>query len=63
MLNKHNVKHKVSTPYHPQTCGQVEVSNRQLKQILDKTVATSMKDWSKNLFDAYGRIRQNSRLV
>jgi transposase InsO family protein len=46
VLAKYNVKHKVSTPYHPQTCGQVEVSNRQLKQILEKTVATSRKDWS-----------------
>lgn len=31
MLNKYNVKHKISTPYHPQTSGQVEVSNRQIK--------------------------------
>ncbi|MCI60462.1 protein NYNRIN-like, partial [Trifolium medium] len=34
LLSKYNVKHKVATPYHPQTLGQVEVSNRQLKQIL-----------------------------
>jgi hypothetical protein len=27
VLAKYNVKHKVATPYHPQTCGQVEVSN------------------------------------
>ncbi|PNY13504.1 hypothetical protein L195_g010160 [Trifolium pratense] len=50
-LARYDVKHKVSTPYHPQTCGQVEVSNRQLKQILEKTVATSRKDWSKKLDD------------
>jgi hypothetical protein len=49
---KYNVKHKVSTPYHPQTCGLVEVSNRQLKQILEKTVATSRNDWSRKLDDA-----------
>lgn len=31
MLKKYNVKYKISTPYHPQTSGQVEVSNRQIK--------------------------------
>ncbi|MCI39522.1 putative protein NYNRIN-like, partial [Trifolium medium] len=31
LLLKYNVKHKVVIPYHPQTSGQVEVSNRQLK--------------------------------
>lgn len=39
MLEKYNVKHKVYTPYHPQTCGQVEVSNRQFKHILEKKVS------------------------
>ena len=33
LLKKYNVMHKVSTPYHPQTSGQVEVSNREIKQI------------------------------
>ncbi|GAU32930.1 hypothetical protein TSUD_152910 [Trifolium subterraneum] len=51
LLVKYNVKHKVATPYHPQTSGQVEVSNRQLKQILEKTVSTSRKDWSLKLND------------
>jgi hypothetical protein len=44
VLAKYNVKHKVATPYHPQTCGQAEVSNRQLNQILEKTVTNSRKD-------------------
>jgi hypothetical protein len=52
LLAKYNVKHKVATPYHPQTSGQVEVSNRQLKQILEKTVSASRKDWSMKLDDA-----------
>ncbi|GAU45471.1 hypothetical protein TSUD_13140 [Trifolium subterraneum] len=52
MLTKYNVKHKVATPYHPQTSGLVEVSNRQIKQILEKTVASSRKDWSLKLDDA-----------
>lgn len=52
LLNKYGVKHRVETPYHPQTSGQVEVSNREIKQILDKTVSTSRKDWSLKLQDA-----------
>ena len=32
--------------------GQVEVSNRQIKQILEKTVSKNRKDWSDKLIDA-----------
>ncbi|XP_058724967.1 uncharacterized protein LOC131596352 [Vicia villosa] len=38
LLRKYNVKHKIATPYHPQASGQVEVSNRKIKQVLEKTV-------------------------
>ncbi|KAM1476392.1 hypothetical protein ACFXTO_038386 [Malus domestica] len=44
--------HKVLTPYHPQTSGQAEVSNREIKQILEKTVGPTQKDWSLRLNDA-----------
>ena len=37
-LRKYSVTHKVATPYHPQTSGQVEVSNREIKSILEKMV-------------------------
>ncbi|XP_062014162.1 uncharacterized protein LOC133730624, partial [Rosa rugosa] len=52
LLRKYNVTHKVSTPYHPQTSGQAEVSNREIKRILEKTVGPSRKDWSQRLEDA-----------
>ncbi|XP_073030622.1 uncharacterized protein [Primulina eburnea] len=46
------VSEQVATPYHPQTSGQVEVSNRELKRILEKTVGASRKEWSRKLDDA-----------
>ncbi|CAN6691877.1 unnamed protein product [Malus baccata var. baccata] len=46
LFKKYNVKHRVSTPYHPQTNGQAEVSNQEIKQILEKTVGATRKDWS-----------------
>ncbi|MBY3555987.1 transposase family protein, partial [Modestobacter lapidis] len=52
LLNKYSITHKIATPYHPQTSGQVEVSNREIKHILEKTVRPDRKDWSVRLTDA-----------
>ncbi|XP_070010417.1 uncharacterized protein [Nicotiana sylvestris] len=52
VLAKYGVKHKVSTAYHPQTSGQVKVSNREVKQILEKIVSGNRKDWAAKLDDA-----------
>ncbi|XP_071933567.1 uncharacterized protein [Coffea arabica] len=43
---------RVSTSYHPQTNGQAEVSNREIKSILEKMVRPDRKDWSQRLEDA-----------
>ncbi|GJX75463.1 reverse transcriptase domain-containing protein [Tanacetum coccineum] len=37
VMSKYGVTHRLSTPYHPQTSGQVEVTNRGLKRILERT--------------------------
>jgi len=51
-LKKYGVTHKVATPYHPQTNGQAEVTNREIKNILQKTVSTTRKDWALKLDEA-----------
>jgi transposase InsO family protein len=52
LLSRHGVTHKVTTSYHPQANGQAEISNREIKSILEKTVARTRKDWALKLNDA-----------
>ena len=52
LLKKYGVVHRISTPYHPQTNGQAEISNREIKRILEKIVQPNRKDWSTRLDDA-----------
>lgn len=52
ILKKLGVKYNVSNPYYPQTSGQVEISNRKLKAILQKRIGKTRKYWSAKLDDA-----------
>ena len=52
VLQKYGVRYRTSLAYHPQSNGQAEVSNREIKYILEKTVSSSRKDWSKKMDDA-----------
>nr|GEW46029.1 reverse transcriptase domain-containing protein [Tanacetum cinerariifolium] len=52
VMLKYGVTHRIATAYYPQTSGQVEVSNRGLKQILERTVGENHASWSEKLDDA-----------
>ncbi|GJZ88153.1 reverse transcriptase domain-containing protein [Tanacetum coccineum] len=54
---KYGVTHRLSTAYHPQTSGQVEVSNRGLKRILERTMGENRASWLDKLDDALWAFR------
>nr|GEY56002.1 reverse transcriptase domain-containing protein [Tanacetum cinerariifolium] len=57
VMLKYGVTHRLSTAYHSQTSGQVEVSNRGLKRILERTVGENRALWSNKLDDALWAFR------
>nr|GEU91874.1 reverse transcriptase domain-containing protein [Tanacetum cinerariifolium] len=52
IMLKYEVTHRLSTAYYPQTSGQVEVSNRGLKRILERTIGENRTSWLDKLDDA-----------
>nr|GEV15666.1 reverse transcriptase domain-containing protein [Tanacetum cinerariifolium] len=57
VMLKYGVTHHLSASYHPQTSGQVEVSNQGLKRILERTVGKNRASWSEKLEDALWAFR------
>ncbi|GJX57654.1 reverse transcriptase domain-containing protein [Tanacetum coccineum] len=57
VMLKYGVTHRLSTAYHPQTSGQVEVLNHGLKRILERTVEENRASWSDKLDDALWAFR------
>nr|GEW96116.1 reverse transcriptase domain-containing protein [Tanacetum cinerariifolium] len=52
VMSKYGVTHHLATAYHPHISGHVEVSNRSLKRILERTVGENRASWSDKLDDA-----------
>nr|GEW06461.1 reverse transcriptase domain-containing protein [Tanacetum cinerariifolium] len=57
VMQKYGVTHRLATPYHPQTSGQVEVSNHGLKRILERAVGENRASWSDKLDHALWAFR------
>ncbi|GKB33445.1 reverse transcriptase domain-containing protein [Tanacetum coccineum] len=57
VMSKYGVTHRLATAYHPQTSGQVEVSNCGLNCILERTVRKNRVSWSNKLDDALWAFR------
>nr|GEV89503.1 hypothetical protein [Tanacetum cinerariifolium] len=57
VMLKYGVTYHLSTAYHPQTSGQVEVSNRGLKCILKRKVGENHASWFEKLKDALWAFR------
>ncbi|GJV30765.1 reverse transcriptase domain-containing protein [Tanacetum coccineum] len=57
VMSKYRVTHRLATVYHPQMSGQVEVSNHDLKHILERTVRENRASWSDRLDDALWAFR------
>nr|GEZ06925.1 reverse transcriptase domain-containing protein [Tanacetum cinerariifolium] len=57
VMLKYEITHHFSIAYHPQTSGQVEVSNHGLKRILERTIGENRASWSDKLDDALWAFR------
>ena len=52
LMSMYGIKHLMGLACHPQSNGQAEISNREIKMILEKTVNARRKYWSIKLDDA-----------
>ena len=52
LMSRYGIKNMMGLAYHTQYNGQDEISNREIKKILEKTIKASRKDWYIKLDDA-----------
>ena len=63
LLAKYDVNHRIASHYHPQSSGRLELSNREIKLILQKIVNRSRKNCSKKLDDALSAYRTAHKVL
>eukprot|EP00253_Pinus_taeda_P025950 PITA_25950 len=61
LMEKYKIKHRISTPYHPQANGQVESTNKVLESIITKIVHLHRRDWEERLPEALWAYRTTWR--
>ena len=49
LMKQYNIRHKKSSPYHPQANGKAEVTNHELENILTKIIYFHHRDWTSRL--------------
>ena len=52
LMSRYGVRHVMGLAYQPQSNRQSKISNREIKNILEKTVNASRKDWPTKLDDS-----------
>ena len=52
LMEEYKIKHRRSTPYHPQANGQVESTNKVLESIITKIVHLHRRDWAEKILEA-----------
>jgi len=60
-LKNYNIMHKITTSYHPEANGEGEITNKVVKAILTKTVASHKCDWATQLPEALWEYRMTWR--
>ena len=63
LMSRFGIRHVMGLTYHPQSNGQADISNREIKKILEKTMNSSRKDWSIKLDDALWAYRTSCKTL
>jgi len=55
-MEEYKIKHRKSTPYHPQVNVLVESTNKVIEAILTKTMHLHRRDWAEKLLESLWHI-------